>query len=114
MRRRLQIFVLLLLLGAAAAAGYRAVVRWRQFRRADATCAAVDASDWSRALARSGGELPVTSSGLRTADCRCLALLSTGRKAECVALLDRMVADPRSGDWLPRPALTAVMARTKL
>ncbi|HEV8628683.1 MAG TPA: hypothetical protein VGV61_00095, partial [Thermoanaerobaculia bacterium] len=107
MRRRLQVLLLIVLVGTGAAAGYRAVDRWRQFRRADATCAAAEARDWRRALAASGGELPPNPSGLRTADCRCVALVSNGRQGECVALLERLLADPRTGDWLPRPALTA-------
>ena len=52
MRQRLQVLLLLVLLAAAGWAAARAARRMREFRRTEAICAAVDAGDWSTALAR--------------------------------------------------------------
>jgi hypothetical protein len=108
MRRWLQLALLVALLAAAALASVRAVARTSAFRRAERACAAADAGDWKACLEATTSPLEPTAAGLRAADCRCVALMQTGRRGECVALLERLLADSRADDWLPRPALTAV------
>ena len=108
MKRWLQLTLLVALLAAAALASVRAVSRASAFRRAERACAAADAGEWKACLEATTGTLAPTAAGLRAADCRCVALMQTGRRGECVALLERLLADPRADDWLPRPALTAV------
>jgi hypothetical protein len=113
MRSRLQLAVLLLLVLATAAASYRALGRWRGFRSAESTCAAVQAGDWDAALRASRGRLEPSVSGLATADCRCVALVESRQRAECERLLAGLLSDPRSGDWLPRPPLTLLMVAAR-
>lgn len=113
MRRWAQIALLVALLVAVAFAVRRSSARLALYRGAERVCAATEAGDWATALEASTSDLPPTVAGLRTADCRCVALMETGRKRECVALLERELAVPEARDWLPRPLLTAVVVEAR-
>ena len=98
--------ILVVLVAVAAALVFRTVPRMRRFRAVEAACSAIEDGDWSSALARSAGLTGPDPEGLRAAQCRCLALLQTGGQEACAGLLDGLIDDPRTGDWLPSPELT--------
>jgi len=112
-RRWPALVVLGLVLVAGAFAVRRAWTHLRSFRRSSETCDAVEARDWRRALRASEGRLTASVDDLATADCRCMALMANKRRGECVALLERELADPAAGDWLPRPPLTAELVAAR-
>ncbi|HVS03960.1 MAG TPA: hypothetical protein VMT16_14435 [Thermoanaerobaculia bacterium] len=112
-RRWLSLTLLALLLLAAGVLAARAGRRWAGYRQAEGVCQAATAGRWDEALRRSQ-TLPVPRvSRLRAADCRCIALMSTGRREACVELLERLLAEPATGDWLPNPLLTAVLVEDR-
>jgi hypothetical protein len=112
-RRRLKVVVLLVIVAATVLAIRHAATRLAIYRRTERACAAVDDQDWKTALDASTGDLPPTVAGLRASDCRCMALLYSGRGQECVALLERQLAAPAARDWLPRPALTTLVVEAR-
>ena len=113
MRRGPALVVLALLLVGGGFAVRRAVLHARSFQRSNETCDAVDAHDWRRALQASEGTLTASVNDLRTGDCRCMALMAERRRGECMALLERQLALPAAGDWLPRPSLTAELVAAR-
>jgi tetratricopeptide (TPR) repeat protein len=116
-KRKLSLALLAILLAVAGLVSYRSVLRVRELRRAQATCAAADRGDWKGALASSRREwassVAYTQAALRAADCRCVALVATGRRDECSASLERLLADPRTDEWLPRPPLVALLVDSR-
>ncbi|HXT21426.1 MAG TPA: hypothetical protein VN923_11790, partial [Thermoanaerobaculia bacterium] len=113
MKRWLQVALLAALALGVGLALRRTFTRLAVYRSTERVCSAVDAGDWNAALAASSNDLPPTVAGLRAADCRCVALMQTGRKAECTALLERELAAPAARDWLPRPLLVAVLVEQR-
>ncbi len=110
---------LLIALGALAVVlGWRATRRVGEQRSAAAVCEAARRGDWPAALAASeerwGGGAAAADLGddpalhLDGAACRCAALMESGRRSECEALLEGLLALPEAGGWLPGPPLTAV------
>ena len=105
-----------LLLGALLTLGAIASVNSiRQLeieRAAGEVCEAVQAGDYARAL--SAGPPPDDSSeaGLRAVECHCLALLASADPGTCEQLLQRVLADPATGDWAPRPDLSIHVIQT--
>lgn len=113
MTRWVRVAVLVALLVATAFAVRRTTRRISVYRAAERVCTAVEKNQWAAAIGQSSPDPPPTVAGLRTADCRCVALMQTGRKKECVALLERKLASPEARDWLPRPMLTAVVVESR-
>jgi hypothetical protein len=113
MKRWRQVGFLAALAIAGGWALHRMSARLAVYRSTERACAAADARDWAAALAASPADLPPTVAGLRATDCRCMALIATGRRQECMALLERQLAAPQARDWLPRPSLTAVLVATR-
>ncbi len=112
-RRRgvaVRLALLVVLLAVAGVLGVRAVRRVERLRAAQTACDAVARRDWPAALAASEGLVGPDSAGRQAASCRCLALAETGKRGECADLLEELIADPRTGDWLPPPMLTVLVA----
>jgi len=110
-RRRLVLLaVLWLVLIAVVAVGWRRLDRRLAVARA---CDVVAAEEWEAALESSRELVGTDPPGLAAAECRCLALFATGELDAGLELLDRLLADPATGDWLPEPVLvlTAVAHR---
>jgi hypothetical protein len=103
---QLALLVVLLLAGAVAVG--RSVARWREYRHVEAVCAAADRRDWQAVLADPRPLAP-TVAQLREADCRCVALLATGRGGECYAVLEDLLSSRQGADWLPRLSTTLAM-----
>ena len=109
-----RVLVLFVLLAVAAVVGVRSARRVSELRAAAEVCAAADRHDWPAAVAASerfvgGGAAPP----LDVAECRCAALMETGARDGCVALLDDLLARPATGEWLPSPLLTAVAVEAR-
>ncbi|MCR9094941.1 MAG: alkaline phosphatase family protein [bacterium] len=75
-------------------------------------CNAVDEERFDEALRLSETGASARGAGRRIAECRCIAQLSTGDRAGCVALLDPLLREPAAHDWVPHPVLTGMMLRT--
>ncbi len=114
-RRRLwlQLSILAGLLAVGAVVGIRAIRHVERLRAAQRACDAVGRQDWPAALAASEGLVGPDSAGLQAASCRCIALVESDRKGECANLLEGLIADPETGDWLPPPLLTALVAEQR-
>jgi hypothetical protein len=80
--------------------------------RADAICSAVDAERFAEAIELSESGSSAEGAGREIAECRCIALLATGDRAGCTALLDPILRRPEAADWVPNPVLTKLMLRT--
>ena len=105
--------ILVVLVAVAVALVVRTVPRMKRYRAVEAACSAVEDGDWSSALARSAGLTGPDPEGLRAAQCRCLALLQTGGQEACADLLDGLIDDPGTGDWLPSPELTSLVVERR-
>lgn len=106
----LRLVLLAVLSGVLLWAVDRAVEGARAAQTADAICAAVERGDWETALEiepqpESGGE-----SRARAAECRCLALLETGRRLECTETMESLLTE-RPG-WVPSPLPTAFVVES--
>jgi tetratricopeptide (TPR) repeat protein len=112
-RQFLSLTLLAVLLSLAAVAAYRAWERVGSFRASEAVCEAVDARQWGRALELGLPADPSSGAGLRAAECRCVALLQSGRGEECVSLLEELVTAPASEGWLPNPLFTAMVVEAR-
>ena len=110
MSRRLAVLAPLVLL--ALAAGVVSVRRVGEQVAVLEACKAVDAEAWGDVLARTAGRVGPDATGLAAAECRCRALLATGSGAECVALLEPLLADPKASDWAPAPDLAVHVIQT--
>ena len=113
-KRRLQVALLVVLLVVAVVLGIRAVRRVGEKAAERRVCAAAERHDWAGTLAASqrfvaDGAVPPPD----VAECRCAALMETGKRAACVDLLEGLLARPATGDWLPSPLLTAVAVEAR-
>ena len=106
-----RLVLLLGLLAVLAVVGWRAVSRVLGFRAAEAVCAATERGDWPAALAVEVDFDAPGPSAERAAECRCLALLESDRKPECVDLMEGLLAT--RSDWLPSPLPTAFVAEDR-
>ncbi|HEY5656769.1 MAG TPA: hypothetical protein VIY27_03180 [Myxococcota bacterium] len=90
---------------AAAGVGIVSIDRTRDQLAALEVCEAVGRGDFDRALALSERRVGADETGRAAAECRCRALLATGREPECLEMLEALIADPDAADWMPTPAL---------
>jgi len=67
---------------------------------------------WSAALAGTESRVGNDETGRAAAECRCQALLATGRTAACVELLEEMLAQPEADGWTPSPPLAIHLIQT--
>ncbi|MEZ4290835.1 MAG: alkaline phosphatase family protein [Myxococcota bacterium] len=74
-------------------------------------CGAVEAKRFDEALARSASGAGPRGAGRAIAECRCLALLASGDREGCSALLDPLLSDPAAADWVPSAVLTKRMLK---
>jgi len=105
----IRLAILLVLVAVAVVLFLRTVPRVTRYRAVDAVCAAVDRGEWQTAIDQSEGLTGPDPAGLRAAQCRCRAMLATDDKDGCVDLLEGLLDDPRTGDWLPAPELTGMV-----
>ena len=73
-------------------------------------CEAVQIGEWATTLERTEGRTDSDEVGRAAAECRCRALLATGRGAECEALLEGLLADSEA--WTPAPDLAVHLIQT--
>jgi len=97
---------------AAAGVGLVSAERVRGQLAVMQACDATDTGDFATALARTQGRVDASETGRAAAECRCLALLATGGGGECAELIARVLADPRSEGWAPRPDLAIHLIQT--
>jgi hypothetical protein len=109
-RRRLALLAGLVLV--ALAAGVVSVRRVGQQVEALEACEAAERGAWGEVLARTAGWIGPDPTGLVAAECRCRALLATGSGGRCVALLERLLAEPRAREWAPAPELSVHLIQT--
>jgi hypothetical protein len=107
----------LLLLAAAVAAavgaGFVSVRRSGEQLAVLEACEAARTGDWPAALARSQERVGADEAGRAAAECRCRALLATGRGEECVDLLEEVLARPEADGWTPGPELAVHLIQTR-
>lgn len=108
-----RLLILAVLAAVAAILGLRAASRVAKYRKVDRVCTAAEAGDWETVIARSAPLVGPDPEGLRAAECRCTALLETGAQADCVDLLEGLLARPEVDDWLPRPLQTAMLVAAR-
>lgn len=109
----LRLVLLALLVAIGLVLALRTVPRITRYRAVEAACEAADRGRWQEALDRSGDLVGTDPAGLRVAECRCTALLETGDRSACVALLEELLAAPETEDWLPPSDLTALVVATR-
>jgi len=109
----IRLAVLAVLVAVAVALVVRTVPRMKRYRAVEAACSAVEQGDWTTAITRSEHLVGSDPEGLRAAQCRCLALLQTGGKEACADLLNGLLDDPATGDWLPSPELTSLVVERR-
>jgi hypothetical protein len=109
---RLRVVLLAALLVIASSIGVVSISRVREQLAALDTCNAVERGDWDAALAASDGPPAGDETGRTAAECRCLALLARNQGDACVALLERVLADPAADGWAPRPELSIHLIQT--
>ncbi|HEY8155826.1 MAG TPA: alkaline phosphatase family protein [Myxococcota bacterium] len=97
---------------AAAGVGLVSAERVRDQLAVIEACEATGTGDFATTLARTQGRADASETGRAAAECRCLALLATGRGGECSELLARVLADPRARSWAPRPDLSIHLIQT--
>ncbi len=103
-RRALATVAAALALGLAGA-GLVSADRVRSQLAVIDACEAMERGDFAAALARTQGRADASETGRAAAECRCLALIGSGRGDECTDLLAGILADPRASDWAPRADL---------
>jgi hypothetical protein len=111
-RRRAPLLAAAGLLFAATAVGLVSAQRVRSQLAVIGACEATTAGDFAGALAATEGRADASETGRAAAECRCLALLASGRGDECSDLLERVLADPRAQGWAPRPDLSIHLIQT--
>lgn len=109
----LRLALLVVLVAVALYLVLRTLPRIERYRATEAVCAAAEHGDWAAALAASEDLVANDTAGRRAAQCRCRALLATGEKAACVALLEDLLAAESEDDWLPDPTLTALVVAAR-
>jgi hypothetical protein len=97
---------------AAAGIGLVSAERVRDQLAVMDACEATRAGDFAAALDGTQRRVDASQTGLAAAECRCLALLATGRGAECADLTARLLADPGSAAWAPRPDIAIHLIQT--
>jgi hypothetical protein len=97
---------------AAAGIGLVSAERVRDQLAVIDACEATGAGDFATALAQTQGRVDASETGRAAAECRCLALLASERGPECAELMARLLGDPRSEDWAPRPDLAIHLIQT--
>jgi hypothetical protein len=105
--------LLLLALGAALFAGLISARRVEDQVAVLEACEAAQAGRWATALAGTEGRFGNDETERAAAECRCRALLATGRGAACVELLEEMLAQPEADDWTPSPPLAIHLIQTR-
>ncbi len=109
----LRLALLVVLVAVALFLVLRTLPRIERYRTTEEVCAATDRGDWAAALAASEGLIANDTAGRRAAQCRCRALLATGEREACVALLEDLLAAESEDDWLPDPTLTALVVAAR-
>jgi len=109
--RRLGLIAVGLVL-AAAGVGLVSAERVRDQLAVMEACEATGEGDFATALSRTQGRVDASDTGRAAAECRCLALLASERGGECAELVARLLADPRSEGWAPRPDLAIHLIQT--
>ena len=97
---------------AAAGVGLVSAERVRDQLAVMEACEATVSGDFASALSLTQGRVDASDTGRAAAECRCLALLASERGVECAELLARVLADPRSRNWAPRPDLAIHLIQT--
>lgn len=97
----------LALVGAAILAGAISFDRTRSQLAVLEACERVRAGDFEGALVLSESQIGPDETGRTAAECRCTALVATGRGEACLNLLDELLADPEASGWTPEPAYAA-------
>ncbi len=105
--------LLLLALGAALFAGLISARRVGDQVAVLEACEAAQAGRWSAALAGTESRVGHDETGRAAAECRCRALLATGRGAACVELLEELLAQPEADGWTPSPPLAIHLIQTR-
>jgi len=105
--------LLLLALGAALFAGLISADRVADQVAVLEACEAAQAEQWSAALAATEGRVGNDETGRAAAECRCRALLATGRGDACVELLEEMLTQPEADGWTPSPPLAIHLIQTR-
>lgn len=105
MRRGLTVALAAGLLVAAGIALLLSLQRVAEQRAVARICDAAKAERYARALELSAGRTGPDAEGRVAAECRCWALLATDREADCLELLERVLAEPGARDWVPKPTL---------
>lgn len=101
--RSLRVLALLVALCAAAGVGIVSFDRTRDQLAVLEACEQVRQGSFERALALSEKLVGSDETGRAAAECRCGALVATGRGEDCLALLEALLADPAAQDWVPAP-----------
>ena len=103
-RRTLAPIAAALALGVAGA-GLVSAQRVRDQLAVIDACDASERGDWTAALAGTQDRVDASETGLAAAECRCRALIGSGRADACADLIAERLADPAAADWSPRPDL---------
>jgi hypothetical protein len=111
-RKRLLLPIALGLLLAAAGIGLISAERVRDQLAVIDACEATRTGDFAAALAGTENRIDASETGHAAAECRCLALLASQRGPECAELMARLLADPSTKDWAPRPDLSIHLIQT--
>ena len=98
---------LLALLAAAVGVGIVSFETTREQLVVLDACERVRSGDYAAALALTAERVGPDGVGRTAAECRCAALAATGRGADCLAMLEDLLADPEALEWAPEPALSA-------
>ncbi len=77
-----------------------------------AACEATERGAWDETLTRSEALSLEDETGRAAAECRCLALLASGREAECAQLLEEALSTPGAENWAPNPQLSVHLIQT--
>jgi len=104
--------ILLLALSAALFAGLISARRVADQVAVLEACEAAEAGEWATALAATESRVGNDETGRAAAECRCRALLATGRGAACVELLEQILEQPEADGWTPSPALSIHLIQT--
>jgi hypothetical protein len=105
--------LLLAAVAVALAAGAVSVRRVGEQIAVLEACDAADAGNWAAALAGTEGRVGPDATGRAAAECRCRALLASGRGSACTDLMDALLAQPEADDWAPSPALSVHLVQTR-
>lgn len=112
-RRPLASALAMVLCAIALITGHSALRSVRTQLAAARVCEAVEGERWEEALALATGSADDPTSEPAAAECRCWALLATGRETDCVALLDLWLSRLDGEAWTPHPALARILIRAR-